>query len=107
MGRWVGPRRRAGDIVSRRRFMVLFMAPSWAEPVQVAGEQGDLPDVGGAGEPGGPAFQGDGESAVRWHPVGEHVEVAGVGRRVLAALAAGRQVVCVPGQPLSAGDTYQ
>jgi hypothetical protein len=61
-----------------------WRSPSWAEAVQVAGEQRGLPDVGGTGKPGGPAFQADGEAPVRRHAVGEHVEVAGVGPNTVA-----------------------
>ena len=78
--------------------------PSGAEPVQVAREQRDLPDVRSSGQLRGPALQPDREPAVRRHAVLEHLEVPGERRRVEAARGQGRQVVLVPMQPLAAGD---
>src|ERR1039457_4466101 len=58
---------------------------SRAEPVQITRKHRNLPDIGRAGQPGRPAFQPDRETAVRRHPVLEHLEVSGVGPRVLAS----------------------
>ena len=85
--------------------LVLWCRRLRTEPIQVAREQRDLADVGGAGEAGDPAFESDGEAAVRRHAVAERLEVAGERREVVAVERG--DVVVVAVQPLAAGDELE
>ena len=80
-------------------------ACSRREAVDVAGEERDLADVGGAGEAGDPALEADGEAAVGRHAVTERLEVAG--ERLGVGVAEGGEVVGVAVEALPAGDELE
>src|SRR5215469_18777572 len=82
----------------------LRQCSSRAEAVQVTREERYLPNVCRAGQARRPALEAEREPAVRWHAMLEHLQVAGIRLKALAARSQRREVVLVPVQPLPSGD---
>ena len=73
--------------------------------MKVAREQGDLADVGCAGQSGDPAFEADGEPTVGRHAVPERLEVSLERGEVVAC--EGVRVVVASVEPLPTGDQFE